>query len=463
MNADPALWSAAELVAGYAGGSLSPVEALQAVLERACAVRGLNAFQHMDDSAFEAARRSEERWLRGRALGALDGIPLSVKDTLHVQGMPTRCGSLTTAATRSATDDPAVRSLRAAGAVLFGKTNVPEFAFKIVTESPLAGVTRNPWAPGLSAGGSSGGAAAAVAVGGGPIALGTDGGGSLRLPAAWSGVFGFKPTHDLLPDADALDFAGMCTVGPLARSVADAALVLDACVTRGAAPAGWAQRACTAGARTGLAGLRIAFSADLGLAGVEPAIAVRVAAAVALLRDRGAEVRDISAPPALAAFRSGRAHAAIFGRMAFQRVAALPPAMRAMLDPDVARLARFGSGITDALLDEALQERRTLVAGMEAFFRDHDVIVSPTFHCGPPAVPGLPPHLRAVPVMTAWCNHTGQPAASIPCGLTPEGLPVGLQVVAARGRDDLVLRVCAAYEDARGALPWPSWPDAVPG
>jgi aspartyl-tRNA(Asn)/glutamyl-tRNA(Gln) amidotransferase subunit A len=459
MHSDLTHWSACELVAGYAAKKLSPIEVMEAVLEQVGRVEGVfNAFREVQaEESLQAAARSTVRWQRGDPLGPMDGVPVSVKDTLRMRGLATRLGSLTTDARNFIDEDsPSVAALRAAGALLFAKTNVPEFAFKIVTESSLTGATRNAWAPRRSSGGSSGGAAVAVALGCGPLALGTDAGGSVRLPSAWNGVFGFKPSYELLPDADEHDFAGLCSIGPLSRTVADAALILDACTRRCDAGLDWGSEASAEGRRQAAAGLRIAFSADLGLADVELGIADSVAAAARGLRRLGARVEEIAPPPPLRAFLSSKMHSIFVLVAARRRVDAVSEELRDKLDPDLARLAEMGRGITTARLAAAMQERRALTDEMEHFFREHDVLVSPTFHCGPPPVPGLPSHLRVPPAMTSWCNHTGQPAASIPCGFGPDGMPVGMQVVAARGRDDLVLQTCAAYEAQRGLLPWPT-------
>src|SRR6204780_113361 len=223
--------SATELVGLYRRRELSPVEATRAVLAR---IDSRNAATNAyclvrDDEALASAKQSEQRWRAGEPAGLLDGVPVSVKDLLLTSGWPTLRGSLTIdKAGPWNVDAPAVARLREHGAVLLGKTTTPEFGWKGVTDSPLTGVTRNPWDPGRTAGGSSGGAAAAVASGLGPLALGTDGGGSIRIPASFCGIVGLKPTHGRVPVYPPGTFGTPSHVGPMARTVADAALLLDA-------------------------------------------------------------------------------------------------------------------------------------------------------------------------------------------------------------------------------------------
>ena len=231
MSEDIAFLSADELARRYGAGSLTPIQSVEAALARLARLEPvLNAFQRVDaEGARQAARLSAERWRQGAPLSALDGVPVTVKDTLLARGFPTLNGSRTVDPTQGWREDaPEVARLREAGAVLLGKTTTPEFGWKALTDSPLKGVTRSPWNPELSPGGSSGGAAASLAAGIGALALGTDGGGSIRIPASHCGLVGLKPTQGLVPHyPHKSPFGTLTSSGPLARSVADAALLLN--------------------------------------------------------------------------------------------------------------------------------------------------------------------------------------------------------------------------------------------
>ena len=221
---------AATLARRYADRSCSPVEAAEAALARAAAIQQrFNPFSHLDpEGALAAARASEARWLAGSPLGPLDGVPVTIKDIVWVRGWTVRYGTRTSPGVNAAEDAPAVAQLRAAGAVLLGLTTTPEFGWKAVTDSVLTGVTRNPWDAARTTGGSSGGAAAACACGAGVLHLGTDGGGSIRIPAGFCGVVGHKPTFGRVPAYPASSFGTIAHLGAIARSVADAALMLQA-------------------------------------------------------------------------------------------------------------------------------------------------------------------------------------------------------------------------------------------
>jgi len=231
QDTDVTRLSATELIELYRRRELSPVEATRAVLAQIGSRNAVtNAYCLVrDDEALASAKQSERRWQAGEPAGLLDGVPVSVKDLLLTSGWPTLRGSLTTdKAGPWNVDAPTVARLREHGAVLLGKTTTPEFGWKGVTDSPLTGVTRNPWDTARTPGGSSGGAAAAVASGLGPLALGTDGGGSIRIPASFCGIVGLKPTHGRVPVYPPSTFGTLSHVGPMARTVADTALLLDA-------------------------------------------------------------------------------------------------------------------------------------------------------------------------------------------------------------------------------------------
>ncbi len=262
--------TAVQLVDGYRKGAFSPEEAVRAVLERAERIQPeVNAFVRLTgEEALEQARRAGERWRRGEPCGRLDGVPVTVKDILLTRGQPTLRGSRAVSPDGPWTEDaPSVARLREHGAVFVGKTTTPEYGWKGVTDSPLSGVTRNPHDPSRTAGGSSGGAAAAVSLGAGPLALGTDGGGSVRIPASFCGVFGLKPTYGRVPLYPASAFGTLAHVGPLARDAADAALMLDvvgAPDARDWSALGPAPGSYTEALSGGVRGLRVAYSPSLG-------------------------------------------------------------------------------------------------------------------------------------------------------------------------------------------------------
>jgi aspartyl-tRNA(Asn)/glutamyl-tRNA(Gln) amidotransferase subunit A len=452
--------TAVELVTHYRSKALSPVMVMKHTLERLAAFDPhVNAFRETDvEGALADAARSEARWRQEESWGALDGVPVSVKDMVPTKGMATRFGSKTSAADLLRdVDSPAIAALREAGAIIFGKTTTSEFGNKIVTESPLTGVTRNPWDLSRSSGGSSGGSGVAVALGIGPLSVGTDGGGSIRIPSCWNGTFGLKPSYKCVPTNGGEGYTRLSNVGPMARCVEDAALMLTVVVRRrredwDAMP----DDGCNymTDLDGGVRGLRIAFSPDLGLVSVEPGIAGQVKRAVSMFEDLGAQVQEVSVSP-LKDYLESNIHSVQWIVNLAQTIRRLSPVQRALVDPDVLALAEVGETVPTAVFADALAKRHQLGQNMHMFFRNHDLLITPTFHIGAPKVPGLPPALRQAPPLTSWVNQTMQPAASIPCGLTPEGMPVGLQIVGRRYADALVLRACRAFEQARGPFPMP--------
>ncbi|MDF0729166.1 amidase [Pseudomonas entomophila] len=446
-------FSAVELLELYQRRQVSPLEVLDDVLARIDRHNPqVNAYCHVDhEGARAAARASERRWQRGEPCGRLDGVPASIKDLTLTRGMPTRKGSLTTSASGPWEDDaPFTAFMRAAGAVLVGKTTTPEFGWKGVTDNPLYGITRNPWDTRLTAGGSSGGAAAAAALNLGVLHQGSDAGGSIRIPCALTGTFGIKPTFGYVPQWPASAMTVLSHLGPMTRTVDDAVLMLD-CVARPDPRDGLAgaprQRPWLADEQD-LSGLRIAYSADFGYARVDPQVQALVAQAVQRLARLGARVEEVD--PGFAD------PLATFNTLWFAGAARLTrhfsAAQRAALDPGLRAIAEQGAGITLADYTEALEARAELIARMNAFHQRHDVLVSPmlplvAFEAGQDVPPGsgMGQWMEWTPFSYPF-NLTQQPAASVPCGFTREGLPVGLQVVAGRFADEQVLRVCKVYE-----------------
>ncbi|MGW0074184.1 amidase [Streptomyces cellulosae] len=448
--------TATRLVDGYRKGEFGPVEVTRAALRRAGEIQPeVNAFVRLlAEEALERAAASEERWRRGEQLGPLDGVPVTVKDILLLRGAPTLKGSRTVdPAGRWDEDAPSVARLRERGAVFLGKTTTPEFGWKGVTDSPLSGITRNPHDPSRTAGGSSGGAAAAVALGAGPLALGTDGGGSVRIPAAFCGIFALKPTYGRVPLYPASAFGTLAHVGPMTRTAADAALLLDAIAAPdsrdwSALPPGPGSFSEALGG--GVRGLRVAFSPSLGgQVRVDPGVAAVVRRAVERLAGLGAYVEE--ADPDLA--DPVEAFHTLWFAGAARVTQALGREQRERLDPGLREIVREGSRLSALDYLTAVDVRMDLGRRMGRFHDTYDLLVTPTlpvtaFEAGA-EVPRGSGHRR----WTGWTpftypfNMTQQPAASVPVGLV-DGLPVGLQLVAARHRDDLVLRAAHALDEA---------------
>ena len=449
----------------FAKGELSPIDLMRTTLDAIALTNpSINAFQHVDaERALDDAKASHTRWQRGEPLSPLDGLPVSIKDLVPVAGWPTRYGSLTSATSPSLADAPSVARLREAGAVLFGKTTTPEFGWKGLTDSPLAGATRNPWDLSRSAGGSSGGAAASVAAGINPMAHGNDGGGSVRIPASYCGLFGFKPSFGRVPDFPrAGAYETMASEGPLSRSVRDAALFLNVICRpdhRDWYALPYDGRDYLEGLDTGVAGLRIGLTTSLGGREADPHIAAAIRQAGQVFTDQGArveEVRTIFEPlrPVFERFWLGGL---------FQRVAAVPVVKRHLIDPELLRVAADGEDVSLSEYALGMTERARLGATMSEWHQTYDLLLCPTMPTDPPPVDtvyhsdAFDRWDHATPYSVPF-NLTGQPAASIPCGYSPAGLPIGLQIVADRFDDALVLRASRAYERDHPILAAPPVP-----
>ena len=451
---DPALLSAEDLTTLYARRALSPVEALQAVTERVARLNPrINAFAVMNPGALAAAGSSEARWAAGRPIGQLDGVPVTVKDLVDVAGFPTRRGSRLSDPAPATQDAPSVMGLKAQGAVIIGKTTTTEFGWKSPGDCPLHGITRNPWNLHHTPGGSSSGAGAAAAACFGPLHIGTDAGGSVRIPAAWSGVVGLKPTFGRVPQWPLGAFASVAVLGPLTRTVRDAALMLNALARHDLRDPfclpddkrDWRDRI-----EDGVAGMRIAvmrrpgFDAPVdweGIAAIEQAAQIFTAA--------GAEVEE--ADPALPDTR------AIFNRVwgvALTRlVNSFPSQTRHMLDPGLLEVAAANDGVTAEDFMEFEAQRIAAAHAMARFHQTYDLVLCPT-------VPNPPPlaDARTVnPVEALWTNWapwtcmfnlTRGPAISVPMGFAQNGLPRSVQIGASIYRDDLVLRAARVLEVA---------------
>lgn len=454
MISNLAMATATELRHLFRTGAASPVEATRDALARiARHDRRFNAFCLIDErSALKAARASEARWRRSAPCGLLDGVPTTIKDLFLTAGWPTLRGSRAIAAKQRWRDDaPSVARLRAHGAIFLGKTTTPEFGWKGVTDSPLTGVTRNPWNREMTAGGSSGGAAVAAALGMGAMHLGTDGGGSIRIPASFSGIVGLKPSYGRVPVAPASAFLMLSHAGPMTRSVADAALMLT--VIAEPDDRDWYalppdRRDWRIGLDDGVKGLRIAFSPRMGRVRVDREVTAAVKRAAGVLQSLGAivEEADLDLSDAEDAFRT------LWFIGAANMLQNLSAAQLERVDPGLREVAQIGASTTALEFARAVRQREALGERSIAFHRRYDILVTPTmptpaFAAGFEVPPGSR-HDR----WTGWTpfsypfNLTGQPAASVPCGLTRGGLPIGLQIVGPRHRDDLVLRAARAFE-----------------
>ncbi|MEG3628824.1 amidase [Streptomyces poriticola] len=449
--------TAVQLLDGYRKGDFSPVEATRASLERAERIQPeVNAFVRLTgEEARQRARESERRWRRGEPCGRLDGVPATVKDILLMRGHPTLKGSRAVSPEGAwAEDAPSVARMREHGAVFLGKTTTPEYGWKGVTDSPLSGVTRNPHDPSRTAGGSSGGAGAAVSLGAGPLALGTDGGGSVRIPASFCGIFGLKPTYGRVPLYPASAFGTLAHVGPMTRDAADAALLLDVIGVPDARD--WSALGPPPGSYTealsgGVAGLRVAYSPSLGgQVAVRPQVATAVRRAVERLAELGAYVTE--ADPDFA--EPVDAFHTLWFSGAARVTQHLGPHQRELLDPGLREVCAAGARYSALDYLAAVDVRMELGRRMGRFHESYDLLVTPTlpvtaFEAGA-EVPKGSGHRR----WTGWTpftypfNLTQQPAATVPVGRDGDGLPIGMQLVAARHRDDLVLRTAHALYGA---------------
>jgi Asp-tRNA(Asn)/Glu-tRNA(Gln) amidotransferase A subunit family amidase len=462
MSDKQLVWtSAVDLARRIREKEISPVEVTEAVLARIEALDPrLNAFCLVAaDQARAAARDAEVAVMKGEPLGPLHGVPVSIKDVLFTRGLRTTGGSRLFADLVPEHDALAVGRLRAAGAVVLGKTTTSEIGHKAITESRLFGVTRNPWDISRTPGGSSGGTAAAVASGFGPIGLGTDGGGSIRIPAAFCGLVGFKPSYGRVPDYPTFPgWEHFSQTGPLARTVRDAAATLD--VIAGGddrdpaslpAEATSYLEACERDVR----GLHVAWSADLGYARVDSVVLALCENAAAEFESLGCHVEVVnpgweSFEDAFSSVIAAQMHAAYA-----ERIGENP----GEVDPTFAKFVERGAGVTAGEYLRARTRMREFWQEVLAFLARFDLLITPTAAVPPFAADAKPPREiggERVSVL-GWMpftypfSITGQPAASIPAGWTAENLPVGVQIIGQRYADATVLAACAAYE---AACPW---------
>ena len=453
--------TATEMAAAIRAKKLSPVEVVDAVLSRIDRLNPtLNAYCTVThEEARAAAKAAEAAVMRGEASGILHGVPVSIKDLVMTKGVRTTWGSKIFEHFVPEEDAPVVERLKGAGAIVLGKTNTPEFGFKGVTDNPVFGATRNPWSLAHTPGGSSGGGTAAVAAGLGPLAVGTDGGGSIRIPCSCCGLFGLKPTLGRV--AAAPTYGGLDTLshtGPMTRTVQDAALMMNAIVgphprDLSSLPADGTDYVAEAG--RGAQGLRMAWTPDWGYASVDPE--VRRIAEAAAQRFTQAGCRVDQANPG---FSSPEApFVLLFGASMAARLVDKLPEWRGRMDPGLVLTIEQGTQHSAVQFVHAANWRRTLSDAFAKFFLRHDLLLTPTL-AAPPLPVGVdyyeeiggqkvnPPGWFA---FTYPINMTGYPAATVPCGWTAAGLPVGLQIIGPRFADALVLRAAAAFEQI---APW---------
>jgi aspartyl-tRNA(Asn)/glutamyl-tRNA(Gln) amidotransferase subunit A len=450
--------TAADLLRLYRKRELSPVEVTRDQLDRIETFQPvINAFIVVDrDGALKAAQASEARWLKGEPVSPADGLGATVKDNIWLKDFPSRRGSLTSDPAPMKADAPAVARLREAGAVILGKTCLPEFGWIGATHSPLTGITRNPWKLDRTPGGSSGGAAAAALLNLGHLHIGTDGAGSIRIPAAFTGVFGIKPSYGRVAAFPASPFSILAHVGPLTRSVADAALMLSVI-------GGPDERDMTAwntptpdyrvGLDDGVRGLRVAWSPRLGyVQKLNPEVEAATAKAAQTFSDLGAIVEE--ADPGFV--EPDELIMTLWGAVSAMIVAAAPQSDRAKMDPGFLKMAEMGQKYSLADYLAAYVARQDLAIAMARFHEKYDLLLTPQMPL--PAIEAG----RVTPADGSygdnWINWspytypfnlTQQPAASVPCGFSSDGLPIGLQIVGPARQDHLVLRAARAFESAR--------------
>jgi len=452
--------SASELRDRYGAKSLSPVEVTDAILDRIERLNPvLNAFTVVTtELALNQARAAERAYFAGDA-PPLAGIPVSIKDLTPTRGIRTARGSLIDADWVPDDDAPVVERLYAAGAVMLGKTNTPELGWKGDSGNRVFGPSFNPWNLAKTPGGSSGGAAAAVAAGLGPLAQGSDGAGSIRIPAAFCGIFGLKPSFGLVPQYPPSAVGDLSHLGPMTRTVRDAAMMLNALAGADVRDRlSWSsgidyERNLDAGVR----GLHVAWSPTLGYAQVASDVLENTEQAAMAFRELGCEVQQVDPglpdPANIIDVMWSGAMAGYFATRLDE--------VRDLLDPGLLAVVERAASLSAADMAHALQKRNTYYTGMRQFMdlQRFDLLLTPTlpvtaFTAGLDEPDGWQ---RATLAPLDWTpftfpfNLTGQPAATVPCGFDRNGLPVGLQIVGRWRDDSAVLRAAAAFE---AAMPW---------
>ena len=460
-NTDLALCNANELATLFRTLKASPVEALQAVEKRIDLLNPhLNAFCfRASEIALQQAKLSEYRWLKGTPFSDLDGVPISIKDLILTEGMPTLRGSFTVDVNQTwNVDAPIAARLKEAGAVVLGKTSTPEFGCKAETNSPLTGITRNPWNLTKTPGGSSGGASAAVSANLGPIGIGTDGAGSIRIPAAFCGNFGFKPSFGRVPAYPLSPFGTVAHLGPHTMSVEDAATTMN--IIKKPDARDWASlpyddKNYLRTLKEGVHGLKIAFSPNLGyVKNVDPEVALKVAQAAKIFESLGAHVELVD--PGFEDPIDITTSLWFLG--SFSIWSGLTKDQQSKCDQDFVAQAELGKYLSALDIQKINLRRGMLGSHMRQFMSRYDLLLTPAVSI--PAFDALPSGHRKMDAntMLGWTpfsypfNLTQQPACSMPCGNTNSGLPVAFQLVGPMFADDLVLQAAYAFEEVMPIL-----------
>ena len=454
VGSDVCFFSVSELLNSYRRGIVSPVEVIKAVFAKIKKNNGqVNAFSFLNEElAVAAAEKSEKRWMEKKSIGCLDGIPVTVKDLLPVKDWNIRRGSkIDFFDTLEPTDSPAAARLREHNSIFIGSTATPEFGWKGVTDSPLMGITKNPWDFTKTPGGSSGGAAVAAALGMGALHVGSDGGGSLRIPASFTGVFGFKGTAGRVPVYPESILGSMYHVGPITRSVKDASLVMN--VISKPDNRDWSALpydGCNYDHQLNLeiGKLRIAFSPRLGFAEVDTEVASLVKGGVKILEDAGACIEEVD-PNFSCPINCFTVH---WGAALHNFIGSFSDENKRLLDPGLLDLVTKAASINLSQYQDAMGERVGLTKKMTQFFNEYDLLITPTLPIPAFGAGEAVPNPSLQKMWPDWSpfsypfNLTGQPACSIPCGFNSEGLPVGIQFVSARYNDHLLMEMAKLFE-----------------
>jgi aspartyl-tRNA(Asn)/glutamyl-tRNA(Gln) amidotransferase subunit A len=484
---DTVMTTATGLLAQLNAGAVSSEELVRRYLDRADKLKRLNVFVHLEPEVVLArARAIDAKRRAGAPLGPLAGIPVAIKDVLCVEGEPTTCGSRMLENFRPPYDATVIARLKAADAILFGKTNMDEFAMGSSTENSSYGPTRNPWDEERIPGGSSGGSAAAIAADLAPLALGSDTGGSIRQPASVCGVVGLKPTYGRVSRYGLIAFASsLDQVGPFAHDLADAALLLKVISGRDPLDSTSVETGVpdyTATLDTPPSPLRVGLVREFFSAGLDPEVEAAVREAVRVYEAAGATVKEVSLPhskygipayylvaPAECSSNLARYDGTIYGHRAedisprFPGEEDLPPLIRMMMasraegfGAEVKRRIMLGTfalsaGYADQYYNQALKVRRLIRNDFDAAFKEVDVLIGPTsptpaFKLGERTADPLAMYLSDIYTITA--NLAGIPGLSIPCGLTRSGLPIGLQMLAPAFAEETLLRTARVFERA---------------
>jgi len=457
IGTDLCYFSVSEILSGYRKKSISPVDVIKSVFEKIKECNEyVNAFACFNQElALAAAVSSEKRWMKAEPMGLIDGVPVTLKDLIPVKDWNIRRGAITTDIENlSRIDSPVAARLRENNAIFIGSTTTPEFGWKAVTDSPLMGITRNPWDLSKTPGGSSGGAAVSASLGMGAVHIGSDGGGSLRIPASFTGVFGFKGTAGRVPVYPESILGSMYHIGSITRSVQDTALLLN--IISKPDHRDWSALPfdnCDYSHETKLilSNLRIGFSPRLGYANVDPEVASLVKDGVAVLEGIGARIEEIDP-----GFSSPINCFTILWRSALSHsLKSLSDKQKDVLDPELRDLVNGSSSITLSEYQDAMNDRIELKKIMNGFYNQYDLLITPTLPITAFKVGRLVADNEFQKNWPDWSpfsypfNLSGEPACSIPCGFTSAGLPVGMQIVAPRYKDHLLIEVAKLFEEQR--------------